>query len=167
MQIPVDSLIFDFPTGWIVTKYDDWKFCGQFQKMKKGIKGIDLIAISPNKTIWLIEAKDFRQHRRTKKTPLHDEIWQKVYDTLASILPAKVNAIETAECDFAKIILAGSSLRIAFQCEQPSRHSRLFPRSVDEADLQQKLRKMLKPIDPHPLVINRNRTHTAVEWTVQ
>lgn len=167
MQVAVDSLTFTFPDGWLVSKYDEWGFCRDFQKMKSGIKGVDLIAISPNKTLWLIEAKDFRAHPRTKPIPLHEEVWQKVYDTLAALLPAKLNASESVEQEFAGKILAASSIRVALQCEQPSKPSKLFPPSVSEADVQQKLKKMLKPIDPHPLVINRNRTHTAVEWTVQ
>lgn len=167
MQVIVDSLTFTFPDGWKVEKYDDWNFCRTFQEMNSGIKGVDLIAISPDKTVWLIEAKDFRIHKRTKTTPLYEEVWLKVRDTLSALLPAKLNATDDEERKFASKVLGASSLRIALQCEQPKKPSKLFPLSVNEADVQKKLKKMLKPIDPHPLVINRNRTHTAVEWTVQ
>lgn len=166
MKIPVDSLIFSFPNDWRVAKYDDWQFCRAFQKMSSGIKGVDLIAISPNNTVWFIEAKDYRIHRRTKTTPLHEEVWLKVRDTLAALLPAKLNATEDDELKFASNVLGSSSLRVALQCEQPKKPSKLFPQSINESDVQQKLKKMLKSIDPHPLVINRNRTHPAVEWTV-
>ena len=167
MQISVDSLTFTFPDGWLVSKYDEWSFFRAFQKMKPGIKGIDLIAISPDNSVWFIEAKDYRKHEREKPILLHEEIWKKVYDTLSALLPAKLNSNQSIEQKFAKKILSASSLHVVLQCEQPQRQSKLFPQSINEADVQQKLKKMLKPIDPHPLVINRNRTHTAVKWTVQ
>lgn len=165
-EIQVDSLKFKFPDTWKVQKYDDWKFYHLFKGMQKGIKGVDLIAINSNNQIWLIEAKDFRKYRRTKKTPLHEEIWGKVYNTLAALFPAKLYA-DIEEAKFAKQVLAGKSLRIAVQCEQPKQHSKLFPQSVDIAKLQKKLRELLKPIDPHVLVINRHKMAPATPWTVQ
>lgn len=75
--------------------------------MHDGIKAVDIIAIDPQKTVWLIEAKDYRTHRRSKTIPIIDEIWQKVFATLAALLPAKVNASSGEENDFAAKILGG------------------------------------------------------------
>ena len=88
----VDSLTFHFPNSWQVGKYDEWSFYrNQFYKMWDGIKAVDLIAIE-NGVVWLIEAKDYRQHRRTKTIHIADEVADKVFCTLAAILPAKINA---------------------------------------------------------------------------
>ena len=88
----VDGLNFDFPDDWIVSKYDAWSFYrNRFKGISDGIKALDLLAVSPTGTAWLIEVKDYRHHRRTKPSKLADEVRQKVLDTLAAILPAKMN----------------------------------------------------------------------------
>lgn len=51
--------------------------------------------------------------------------------------------------------------------EQPERHSKLFPLSFDKADLQNKLKAQLKPVDPHALVVNKNTIPTSIQWTVR
>ncbi|MGZ4970941.1 MAG: hypothetical protein ACXV8O_02465 [Methylobacter sp.] len=90
----VDGLNFDFPNDWQVSKYDDWSFYrNQFSRMRNGIKSLDLLAIDPNKTAWLIEVKDYRINSRTKPSDLGEEIAHKVFDTLAAIIPAKIHAI--------------------------------------------------------------------------
>ena len=67
MDIQVDSLTFSFPDSWEVSKYDEWAFYrNQFSKMWSGIKAVDLIAIQ-GQVVWLIEAKDYRQHSRTRR----------------------------------------------------------------------------------------------------
>lgn len=62
----VDGLTFIFPDGWEIAKFDDWDFYrNRFYKIHNGIKGVDILALSPDKkTLWMIEAKDFRFHRR-------------------------------------------------------------------------------------------------------
>lgn len=50
--------------------------------------------------------------------------------------------------------------------EQPAKASKLFPRVFDLADVQQKLRQLIKPLDPHPLVVDMDRLG-SVAWTVR
>lgn len=165
MRIEVDGLTFDFPDSWKVNKYDEWAFYRkQFSKMWDGIKAVDLIAID-GREIWLIEVKDYRQLPRTKPQDLSEEVAQKVFSTLAAMLPASVNASDNSEGDFAREVLKGNRLRIVLHLEQPRQHSRLFPRAIDPANVELKLRSSIKPIDPHPIVVESTNMR-GLEWSV-
>jgi hypothetical protein len=143
INIQVDSLIFNFPDLWKVCKYDEWAFYrNQFSKMSPGIKAVDLLAIE-SQVIWLIEAKDYRQHPRTKTIDLADEVVQKVLYTLAAMLPAKINASNTSESYFATEVLKGQQLRVVLHLEQPVKTSKLFPRAIDPSKVQLKLRSLI------------------------
>lgn len=107
----VDGLNFDFPDDWQVSKYDDWSYYrNQFAKMWNGIKSLDLLAVDPVQTAWLIEVKDYRVNQRTKP-------------------------------------------------------SKLRPQAINPADLKQKIRQLLKPVDAHPIVVGMT-TMGALGWNV-
>lgn len=147
-------LVFEFPEGWRVSQYDKTVFHRHFQKIRDGVKALDIIAVDPERVCWLMEIKDYRRHRRTKAVDLADEVAMKVVCSLASLLPAKLNANDAEESAFAAAVLNGKKLRVALHLEQPRRVSRLFPRSIDPADVLQKLRRLLKPVDAHPIIIS-------------
>ena len=50
--------------------------------------------------------------------------------------------------------------------EQPAKHSRLFPRAINPANVKQQLKQLIKPIDPHPLVTETRRMN-GVAWSVR
>lgn len=165
----VDGLSFFFPEGWETTKFDDWAFYRRhFSTRHNGIKGVDLLAMPPDKTtLWLIEAKDFRRCKRTKTLPLYEEVWRKVFATLAALLPASVNASRSKEIAFAKSALRVSTIRVIFYGEQPQKPSKLFPQSYTPADLQQKFKAIFKAIDPHALVVSSQNMPSQIPWTVK
>jgi hypothetical protein len=154
-----------FPDTWHAMKYDDWAFYrNQFQNCCGGNKGIDFLAYDPaGRTLWLVEMKDYRQFRRTKTDAPWDEVGLKARDTLAGIFAAKVNAADTEEVVFARRALGATHLRVVLHLEQPRNNSRLFPRAYDPADVLQKLKQTLKPIDAHPRVIEL-RNMCGVPW---
>lgn len=165
INVQVDGLTFIFPDSWKVSKYDEWAFYrNQFSKMWNGIKAVDLLAIE-NQVIWFIEVKDYRTSRRTKALDLADEVAQKVFSTLAAMLPAKVNSSVTDEHDFAGEVVKATKLRVVLHLEQPLKKSKLFPR-IDPANVQLKLRTLIKPIDPHPKVVESTQMQ-HLEWTVR
>jgi hypothetical protein len=165
-QYNVDGLIFDFPDGWKVSRYDEWSFYrNQFSKMWEGIKAVDILAIDLSRSLWLIEVKDYRTHRRTKPSDLSEEISRKVYDTLAALLPAKANANDSDEKKIAVALVGCQQLRVVLHLEQPRKHSKLFPRAIDPANIQQQIRKLLKPIDAHPRVVEI-AAMGSLEWRV-
>ncbi|RLT38303.1 MAG: hypothetical protein DWI57_12275 [Chloroflexi bacterium] len=162
----VESLSFQFPDTWAVTRYDDWSFYkNRFKDACGGNKAIDLLALDPvDRTLWLIEVKDYRRHPREKVIELWDEIALKSRDTLAGLVAARFNG-EDAERKQALRSLQARRLRIVFHLEQPEKHSKLFPRSFDPANIQQKLRQIVRPIDPHALVVEKNQMGQVL-WVV-
>jgi hypothetical protein len=162
----VDGLNFYFPDNWQVSKYDDWSFYrNQFACMWNGIKSLDLLAIDPDKTTWLIEAKDYRVNPRTKPSDLGEEVAHKVFDTLAAIIPAKIHATNSDEKQLARAVSASRKLRVVLHLEQPDKHSKLRPCAINPADVQQKMRQLLKPVDAHPLVVDM-KSMRGLEWRV-
>lgn len=166
-KVPVDSLVFDFPAGWRVSKYDDWSFYrNQFSRLRKGVKAVDLLVVDNSKVAWLIEAKDYRTHTRTKTTCISEEFRDKILDSLAGITSAKFNATDREEIDVARRCLKAKKLRVVLHIEQRVTGSKLFPRAIKLADIKQKLRAMLKCVDAHPLVVESSRMGSLL-WTVR
>lgn len=164
--VAIDGLSFTFPIGWSQGKPDDWAFYRrQFSRMRNGIKSVDALAVEPSGVVWIIEAKDYRQNSRTKPSCLAEEVAAKVFDTLAMLLPASVHANDANEVALAKKVCGATGLRVVLHLEQPMKHSRLRPRAIDPSALQMKLKYMIRPIDPHPLVVERNRM-CGLTWNV-
>ena len=152
--VAIDGLNFTFPADWLPGKPDDWVFYRtQFSRMRNGIKATDVVVVDVSDTAWLIEVKDYRQHARTKPSCLAEEVAAKVFDTLAMMLPAGLNAGESSEKALARKVCRASGLRVVLHLEQPAKHSRLRPRAIDPAALKMKLKSLVKPIDAHPLVV--------------
>jgi hypothetical protein len=166
-RIPVDGFDFSFPEGWTASKYDEWSFYReQFVKIRNGIKAIDILAVDPDRVAWLIEVKDYSVNPRTKPSDLCDEVAQKVLDTLAALLPAHLNAPVPHEKHLADAVLRTRKVRVVLHLEQPKKHSRLRPRAINPADVQQSLRLRLKPIDAHPKVTEL-ATMRGMPWQVK
>jgi len=164
--IAVGALSFTFDDDWQVSKYDDWSFYRKrFQRVRSEVKAIDILAIASDRTTWFIEVKDYRRHPRTKPINLADEVAHKVFDTLAALLPAGVNGDVHSETAIAKAALNGRALRVVLHLEQPATHSKLFPRAIDPANVLMKLKQLVKPIDPHPLVVETSHM-ASLTWTV-
>jgi len=164
--ISLGALCFCFDDDWRASQYDEWSFYRRrFMQIRNGVKAIDLLAISPDRTTWFIEVKDYRRSRRTKPIDLADEVAQKVFDTLAALLPARVNGDVAEERSCAKEALDGTKLRVVLHLEQPVTHSRLFPRAIDPANVLMKLRQLVKAVDPHPRVVETSRM-SSLEWSV-
>jgi hypothetical protein len=167
-EIREGKLIFSFPDDWKISKYDEWAFYRkQFLRLADP-KAVDILAVDPdNRQSWLIEVKDYREYPRTKPMDLPLEIAVKMRDSLAGLACARVNANDTKEQQVAHEAVTGNCLRVVLHLEQPAKRSKLFPRAIDPADIQQKLRKLVKAIDPHPLVIEKATNLNRVPWSVQ
>ncbi len=163
----VDGLTFVFPVGSQAWKYDEWAFYrSQFATMRRGIKAVDLLVAGPDSTAWLVEVKDYRVNARTKPSDLSAELQQKVFDTLAALLPASINANDAAEKQAASKILAARKLRVVLHLEQPAKRSRLRPDAISPVSICQQLRRLLKPIDAHPVVASHDAMN-QVPWSVR
>ncbi len=166
------NLKYKFNAGWSVAKYDDWAFYrNQFLNCGgRGNKGVDILAMpQDDKILWMIEVKDYSTHRRDKgKGPLSSEVAQKTLDTLAGIFAASVNAVDN-EQEFARRAIKAKQIRVVLHLQQSERQSKLFPYAVDPADVRQKLKKLLKAVDPRVTVMNTstNWKHWSASWAPQ
>lgn len=158
----VDGLMFTFPAGWKMDKYDNWSFYrNQFSRQNDNIKAVDVLAVSPNQAAYLIEVKDYRHPDTEKPSDLPQAIAKKVLDTLAAMLPAKLLANTPDEQQLAAAILSCRSLHVVAHIEQPARHQPV----IDPADLKQKLRRLLKAVDPHLKITSINNM-SGFAWIV-
>ena len=146
-------MIFDFPNHWVPLLYDDKN--SFYRKKFKGFadsKCIDIAAISPDRTLWLIEVKDYRVYRRKKEQNIYDEIKQKVRDTLACV---SVGAIQY-QSPFETRAAQCQKIRVVFHLEQPQKPSKFYPQIIDWANGTRKLKQELRVIDPHAVLCNMN-----------
>jgi hypothetical protein len=99
------------------------------------------------------------------KIPLWDEIAIKARDTLAGLFAAKVE-MGHHDHGFAALSVTADKLRVVLHLEQPATHTKLFPRVYDRADVQQKIKQLVKPIDAHPRVVELNNM-AHVPWAAE
>jgi hypothetical protein len=165
--ITLDQLTFEFPSGWQVAKFDDWVFYTRhFQStLGGGVKAADLIAIDTVGTAWFIEVKDYRFHPRTKPSCVAQETAEKVFDTLAALLPARVNSPIPSEVAFTTIVHGAGSLRAVLHLEQPP-GSALFPVPISPMNIELKLRQLLRAVDSRPIVCDMSSAHNH-GWSVR
>jgi hypothetical protein len=184
------ELTFRFPDSWRATKLDGWSFyrnqfirlgsglrppcgeCGAELRCRncgtvktQGVRAVDIIAGDAAATLWLLEVKDYRRSPRTKEIGLADEVALKVRDSLALLVAASMSAKDPQERSFARDALTRKRICIGLHLEQPKQHSKLAPRAIDPADVLQRLRQLVRSIDPHPCVFEMGTSVTA-PWTV-
>ncbi len=166
-EIEEGDFKFTFPDYCEVGKHDEWSFYrNQFNSIAGGSKAIDILCVSAD-AAWLIEIKDYRQHRRVKLSDIEDELAGKVRDTLAGLAAASASANDHDELALARRALRARRWRVALHLEQPNMRTRLRPKPFDVANVRLKLRRKVKAVDPHPLILARKTNRPNVPWTVQ
>jgi len=151
------SLLFEFTDVKFATKYDDWShYRNKFNSACGSSKAVDFI-VSKNSELWLIEVKDYRRYFRTKPSDLADEVMFKVRDTMAGLVSTKFVGADLDEVKRSTGALSQKKLRVILHIEQPAKPSRLFPRSVDPANLLWKMKQKLKFADAHPIVVDSHQ----------
>ena len=168
IEIEEGDLKFTFPDHCEADKYDEWSFYrNQFQSVAGGSKAVDILCVSAD-TAWLIEIKDYRRHPRTKLIEIDDELASKVRDTLAGLAAASASAnSHHDEQALARRALQKRRWRVALHLEQPNATSRLRPQPFSVANLLLKMRKKVKAVDAHPMILDRKAYRPNVPWTVQ
>jgi len=180
---------FDFPDNWDVSKFDEWSFyrkqfsgiaaanlscsnceaevkcaaCGS--KRVAGTKGIDFLAIESDAVCWQIEVKDYRKTLESSFAFLADEVALKVRDTLACLVVARTNANDQDEQRLAQRAIGCGRHNVVLHLEQPTANSTLNTRRSQLADVQQRLRQLIKSIDKRARVVDQS-TSSSVAWTV-
>lgn len=165
--IQEDRLTFTFPIGAASSKYDAWShYRNQFNSAFGGTKAVDMVYASAD-TAWLIEIKDYRVNPRTKTIYLAEEVALKVRDTLAGLISARLHANEPDEKRMANALLRKRRLRVVLHLETPRSLSRLHIKPIEPATVLQKLKQLIRAIDPHPCVVDQHSIDPAMNWKVQ
>lgn len=169
--LQVDNLHFTFSPHVIAEPYDKWHYYATISGQQK--KAMDVVAVehpAAPTTTWLIEAKDYRpayppKQSRIKRLP--ETVAMKVEDTLLGLEAAAMNATVASEKHHASIAVAAPTKRVVLHLEpHVGPHTALFPRRF-EASVLQKLKQLVKAIDPNPLVLKiANTAKAGVPWTV-
>ncbi len=165
--IQEDRLAFTFPMGAQSSKYDAWShYRNQFNSAFGGTKAVDMVYATAD-TAWLIEVKDYRVNPRTKAIDLADEVALKVRDTLAGLVSARLHANDPDEKRLADALLRKRHLRVVLHLETPPSFSRLQPKSIETSTVLQKLKQLIRSIDPHPCVVDQYTITPVMSWAVQ
>lgn len=164
ITLDVDGRLFTFVNSIEVTKYDGWDFyLRRFQDL--GVKAVDVVALSENGVLYLIEVKDYT-HPQAEKVPhdLVERVVGKCRDTLAGLAAAQFNA-DGDERRMVRAALRSDRLRVVLHVELPQRVNRLFPgKDKQRADLQDQLRiKTKKMLDPRATVQDHSTSNDL--WT--
>ena len=175
-----EALEFTFTEEWNVSQFDEWSFYrGQFArfgdskiacnqegcrgvvhcavcKAKRiaGNRGIDILAIGPKSVCWLIEIKDYRTTRVTNFEFLADEVALKVRDTLSCLVAARLHANLAAEKAQADQALGCRFIRVVLHLEVPPSNRTLSPANTLRANVQQRLRQLVKAVDTQARVVS-------------
>lgn len=171
-KIREGELTFSFSADCEVGKYDDWRFYRDyFQGIAAGTKAVDVVCVVDD-TAWLVEIKDYSRHWRTKTSELPAEVAQKVRDTLAGLAAAAANATSEVERGLARKAIGCRKWRVVLHLEEDAARleedaardrRRIRPRVTP--NVADKLRRMLKAVDPDPWVLDR-QAEAPVPWTV-
>jgi hypothetical protein len=165
--LSVDGYTVAFPDAWLAGKFDSWVFYNQhFCRVQDGLKAVDIVAVSPDGVVYLIEFKDYRNRKREKTETLLSEFIGKTLSTLAALLPAGCNARDSDEQALARRALSSVRTKLILHLDQSKPGNKLFPPVADAAALTQKLRGRLRSIDTHPKVCNSGAM-AGVPWTVR
>jgi hypothetical protein len=185
------KLRFTFAEGWNVSKFDEWSFYrGQFSrvgdaeilcrkdgcdgtcqcsvcgtKRMAGTRGIDILAIDPGSICWHIEVKDYRATHVTNFLFLADAVALKVRDTLSCLVVARINANDSGERDRAALALGCTVMRVVLHLEQSQSAGPLLSPTSLRANVQQRLKQLVKAIDVRPLVVSMNDMN-ELAWSV-
>ncbi len=170
----VDNLRFEFQSTHVAEKYDEWDHYKSVWNAAGGRKAVDVVAFrlqSLPPVAWLVEAKDYRTISQPPEPSnlrgLAETVASKVRDTLAGLGDAAANATIAQERDHAQRAIAAGRVRVVLHLEpHAGHHSKLFPDRF-QAGVLQKLKQLLRGVDPTPLVLDLASTRRAgVPWTV-
>ena len=135
--------------------------------MAGGSKAVDILCLADG-VAWLVEIKDYRRHQRTNPLDLCDEVATKVRDTLSGLAAASANANDADEKTLARPAFSMHRWRVALHLEPPNVTSGLWRQAINPANIILKLRKgLLKAIDAHPAVVDRQTLPPGIPWTVR
>ena len=164
--ISENRLTFEFSEDFDVIKYDKTHFFQKrFNKISSGIKAVDIIAVN-NSTTYLIEVKDYTHPgTRSEEVNLVGILIQKVLSTLSALMPMKNNAYSNDEKNIAGKALMANKIVVVLHIEIPPYTKKIKQSFLKLDNLQIDLKRKIKPIDPHPKIVSKNKMG-SLPWKV-
>ena len=160
-------LRFSFGDAWRVEKYDEHR--GYRQRLGKlgNTRAVDFVGCHENKTLFLIEVKDFRGHRIENKDRLHhgmlaQEIAWKARDTLPGLIAAHRARLDGESWEPFVSALTDPACRLSvvlwLEEDRPSRGPWARRRTVARGTLTKQLKRKLRWLTTHIAVLERGTT---------
>lgn len=170
MHVQEGSVRLEFEEASHVTRYDEWSFFRErFKNVAGGSRGVDVVCVAHD-TSWLVEVKQRTRYvGDVSMGRFEDAIAdasEQARDTLAGLAVAARSA-DGEERRFATEALRTERWRVALHLEQADKTSRLHPQPYDVLDATNKLRQLVRAIDPRAVVVdssNTNPNNAHVPW---
>ena len=135
--------IFD-ETFWQVLKWDDHAAHRKSMNVLDGSKAIDFMGIYRGEALFFIEAKDYREHDRSKEQPLTQELELKVRNTVAGLVGGCRREEYKAECSPFLEALRRKDLWVVLWLETKHDRKSKFGEALELKNLKQRF-KWLSP----------------------
>lgn len=87
-------------------------------------------------------------------------------DGLHLRVSASINANNVNEQRMARALLQKPQIRVVLHLEVPAKRSRLRSSSIDPLAVQQKLKQLIRSVDPHPVVVDQRSLKHDMDWVV-
>lgn len=174
-EVTEDRLVFHFPDDWHVVKYDDKRSFASRRFKIDGTKKVDILALSPDSRLLVIEIKDFRHHaienmHRLKPDgddPLHIEVAKKVRDTMAVLVAAYRDGDEDLMPVCAHLFRARNrDVDVILFLEEDEPRARTARGFRDRSNVELGIQAQLKPYGFRCRVLRRRTMPADALWTV-
>ena len=174
LSLDEGALRFSFPvSGTRTLKYDDSEgYRPHVQKASPSRCGVDILCLTPDGVLWLVEVKDYRRDDvQQDRSGLADVVVDKVLDTLAGLVCIKHSSWE--DNDFAKAACQARDIRVVAHVDglgrwqDDSKHLRKS-QTVNAfiADLQVNLHRKLRKVGLRSDVASLQWPRADFPWVV-
>ena len=174
LTVKEGALEFSFPAPNVrLLKYDDSDgYRNHLLKGSPDCRGVDILCLSPDNVLWLVEVKDYRLDEvQQDRSELADVVVRKVLDTLAGLMCLKHTSF--ADADFAKAACSAKALRVVAHVEGRGRvldKAKKLRKTANEerflADLKARLLQKMVKLGIRPQVGNLGKPPAEVPWKV-
>lgn len=154
--VNLDGSIFTFPDSWKVEVYDTWKRSAKLAGSALSAKACDLVALSDDNVLYLIEAKDYTYPVGTRTPPLEKlamAIARKGFHTLGGLYSGA--HFDSDKAAFCRLALACRRIELYLSVELPADKGLLYQQSTTMATIQELLAREAKPfLSGKPFVVS-------------
>ncbi|MCF1765162.1 hypothetical protein L1C91_02935 [Corynebacterium argentoratense] len=161
------NLIFSFPTGWKVDKFDSWKEYAKAQGASD-ISGCDVVAVGrAREPLILIEVKDYSRASNQLPNPLDlgKTVARKVLGTLGLLNALRFSSQYTYPASLARIAAGCTTIQVVLHIELAGVATKKLKGPL--ANIQNRMRRVSKQISlPAPIEVTYPGDERQTIWHV-